>query len=117
MTPGSNLIGVMTVCAALLATTACGGGGAASGGGGGGGGGNALQITLISPSMVMSDIPIGGFTVIGSGFTQQSQVLIDGKPPAFPVLFEDSEHIEVNLPGPPALGAHQITVTNGSQVS
>jgi hypothetical protein len=100
--------------AALLAT-GCGGGGSSSGGGGGGGKGP--QITVISPCMVMSDIPIAEFTVIGSGFTQQSQVLIDGKPPAFSTLFEDSEHIQVNLPGPPSLGVHQISVQNGSQVS
>jgi len=107
---------VICLGAALLAS-GCGAGGSNSGGGGGGGGGNGPQITVISPSMVMSDIAIGGFTVIGSGFTQQSQVLIDGKPATFSTLFEDSEHIEVNLPGPPSLGVHQITVQNGSQVS
>lgn len=110
----SKLIGVISVGVALLAMTGCGGGGSNPGGGRGG---NSLQVTLISPSMVMSDISIAGFTVIGSGFTQQSQVLIDGKPPAFPVMVEDSEHIEVNLPGTPTVGVHQITVQDGSQVS
>ncbi len=107
---------VAMIClgAALLVAGGCGGGASGSGGGGGG---NGPEITVISPSMVMSDIPIAEFTVIGSGFTQQSQVLIDGNPPAFSTLFEDSEHIQVNLPGPPSLGVHQITVQNGSQVS
>lgn len=104
------------LCIALLALTGCGSSSGSSGSGGGGGG-NGPQITLISPSMVMSDINIALFTVIGSGFTSQSQVLIDGNPTAFPVMVEDAQHIQVNLPGPPAVGVHQITVQNGSQVS
>jgi hypothetical protein len=113
VTLSSKLIGVMTLVAALLAT-ACGGGGSTSGGGGGGG--NSLQISLVSPSNVMSDIPIGSVTVTGSGFTQTSQVLIDGTPSSFN-LFQDSQHIEGDLPAPVPLGVHQISVQNGSQVS
>jgi FG-GAP-like repeat/WG containing repeat len=123
VTLASKIIGVISAGAVLLATTGCGGGSnPGSGGGSGSGGsagssGNGPQITVISPSMVMSDIAIGAFTIIGSGFTQASQVLIDGKPPAFPILLEDSEDIEVYLLGAPVLGVYQITVTNGSQVS
>ncbi len=111
----------LCIAVALVSASSCGGSGSNSGsgneGGGGGGGGNPLQITLISPSVVMSDIAVGAFTVIGNGFTQQSQVLIDGKPPALPILVQDSEHIEVYLPGAPSVGVHQVTVQDGSQVS
>jgi hypothetical protein len=86
VTLASKVIGLISTGAVLLATTGCGGGSNSASGGGsnsgsggnGGGSGNGPQITVISPSMVMSDIAIGAFTIIGSGFTQASQVLIDG---------------------------------------
>jgi hypothetical protein len=103
----------MCLGAALLAS-GCGGGG--SNAGGGGGGGNSPQITLVSPSMVMSDIPIGSVTVTGTGFTQESQVLFDGTPSSFNLL-QGSNQIEANLSAPVPLGVHQISVQNGNQVS
>jgi hypothetical protein len=112
----SKLIGAISLSAALLATTSCGGGGSSSGSGGGGGGENSPQITQVSPSSVMSDIDIDLITVTGTGFTQDSQVLIDGKASSF-VLLENPQQLQSNLPQPVPLGIHQISVASGGQVS
>jgi len=108
---------VTAIClGATLLATACGGGGSVSGNNGGGVGGNSLQITLVSPSVVMSDINIGSVTVTGTGLTTESQVLFDGVPSGFNLL-QGTDQIEANLPAPVPLGVHQISVQDGSQVS
>jgi hypothetical protein len=111
----SSLSPIAVIClGATLLATGCGGGGSSSGGGGGGG--SSLQISLVSPSVEMSDIPTGAVTVTGSGFTQESQVLFDGTPSSFNLL-QGSDQIEGDLPAPVPLGVHQISVQNGSQIS
>jgi hypothetical protein len=57
-----------------------GGGGSSSGGGGGGGGGSGLSISQLSPSTVMTGLPVGGLTLLGTGFTNECRVLVDGVP-------------------------------------
>ncbi len=94
-----------------------GGNGGADSGGGGGGGENSLQITLVSPSVEMWDINVGLVNITGTGFTSQSEVLLDGVPTSATQVV-DSQHIEGILPGSSLpLGVHQISVQNGTQIS
>jgi hypothetical protein len=57
-------------------------------------------------------------TVLGHGFTQQSQVLIDGEPAPQTVLTAPGTlQVEVNISLSATVGVHQFSVQNSSQVS
>jgi hypothetical protein len=101
-----------------FALSGCGGGGGSTGGGGGGGGGTGLSISILAPSVVMVGVPQGGVTILGQGFTRQSQVLIDGLP-APQTTFTDSGTLqaEVDISLSATTGTHQFSVQNGSTVS
>jgi hypothetical protein len=47
------------------------------------------RFPLLAPSTVMVRAPLVAVTVLGQGFTQQSEVLIDGQP-SLNVVFIDS---------------------------
>jgi hypothetical protein len=97
----------------------CGGSGAGSvGGGGGGGGGSSFSISVLAPSTVAVGVPTAGATILGQGFTQQSQVLIDGKP-AIQTTFTNSSTLQVDfdISLNASTGVHQFSVQNGGQVS
>jgi hypothetical protein len=66
----------------------------------------------------MVGIPLGVVTVLGQGFTQQSQVLIDGKPGP-QTFYTDSSALQanVNISLSATVGTHQFSVQNGGQVS
>jgi len=109
--------GLITATAAILVfvLSGCGGGSSSSGGGSGGSG---LSIYVLSPSTVPVGVPRGSVNVLGQGFTQQSQVLIDGQPA------QNSEFInsgtlqaEVNISSNAAPGTHQFSVQDGGKVS
>jgi len=97
-----------------LPLSGCGGGGGSSGGGGGSG----LSISLLSPSSVMTGIPIGEVFVYGNGFTDRSQVLIDGVPVSQAVLVApDTLQAETDISLFAKAGTHQVSVQNGGQTS
>src|SRR5437867_1287373 len=85
---------------ALLVTTmlfGCGGGssgGSGVGSGGGNGGGSSgPSISLLAPASMMTGIPLGAVNVFGTGFTRQSQVLLDGAPVPL-TLYVDSGTVQ-----------------------
>lgn len=97
----------------------CGGSGNGSSGSGGGGGGNpTFSVSLLSPSIVMVGLPVGGVTIYGKGFTQQSQVLIDGQPAPL-TSFTDAGTLQVEINGSLSAqtGTHQFSVQEGGQTS
>ena len=99
-----------------LSLSGCRGGG--SGSGGGGGGGQSLSMSLLSPSVVMVGLPQGLVMVSGEGFTQQSQVLIDGEPAPQTILTAPGTlQVEINISLSATVGVHQFSVQDGSQVS
>jgi hypothetical protein len=99
----------------VLAMSACGGGSSL---GGGGDGGTTLAISALAPSSVAVGTPQTQVTVYGQGFTQQSQVLIDGQP-APSTAFVDSgtlqAQIDISLSA--TLGTHQLSVKDDGKVS
>jgi hypothetical protein len=109
----------------LAILAACGGGGTSGtgggdggGGGGGGGNGNAPSISLLSPSMLMVGVPLGGATVFGANFTPDAQVFLDGT--AAPVTdFRSSGELDVEIPDEVDFKAqvHQFTVHQSSGTS
>jgi hypothetical protein len=118
---------ISTITLAALFTvmlSGCGGGGSNSGGsppsgnGGSGGGASGFSISMLAPSSVMVGIPLGVVTVLGQGFTQQSQVLIDGQP-GTQTFFTDSSTLqaEINISLSATVRTHQFSVQNGGQVS
>lgn len=74
-----------------------GGGGGAGGAGGGGSGSSPPSAQLLSPSKIMLGVPQGLVSVIGTNFTSDAQVLLDGTPASF-VIVEGSTQIEVQIP-------------------
>jgi hypothetical protein len=74
-----------------------GGGGGGGAGGGGGGGSSPPSAQLLSPSKIMLGVPQGLVYVIGTNFTSDAQVLLDGAPASF-VIVEGSTQIEVQIP-------------------
>jgi hypothetical protein len=61
---------------------------------------------------------MGGVNVQGQGFTQESQVLIDGQPAPVTVYTNSSALVgQVSMSLTATVGTHQIAVQNGSQVS
>jgi FG-GAP-like repeat/FG-GAP repeat len=118
-----RIVSTMTIAALFTAVlSGCGGGGSSSGGSGstgtGGGGASGLLISTLAPSSVTLGILTGAVTVLGQGFTQQSQVLIDGQP-APQTFFTDANMLqaETNISLSAAVGTHQFSVQNGGQVS
>lgn len=121
---------IVTVNLLTLALVSCGGGGSSApttgggssgGGGGGGNGAPTMAISQLAPSTVPVESLVGiamGVMVSGQGFTQQSQVLIDGEP-AFTTCFVDSTTLQVEIESSlnASVGTHQFSVQNGSQVS
>ncbi len=109
----SNL--VIFALESAIVLSGCGGGGSSSGGGSRGSG---LSISLLAPSSVMTGIPLGQITVYGQGFTQQSQVFVDGQPVPL-TLFTDSgtleAEIDISLAAAP--GTHQLSVQTGGKAS
>ncbi len=85
------------------------GGGSSGGGssGGGGGGGSAFEILGVSPA---SGPLAGGNTIslIGTGFTTATAVLIGNKNAAYKVI--NDAHIEVVVPAGSALGSADVAV-------
>jgi len=116
-----KILNILSIASLLTVAAACGGGnsgGANAGdgtGGSGGGGAAPPQITIVSPSVVMSDVYVGSVDITGTGFTSTSQVLLDGSP--VQTIPGTSTTTEGTLPGGLSLGVHQISVQNGSQVS
>jgi VCBS repeat protein len=96
-----------------LPLSGCGGGSSSSGGVGSG-----LSISLLSPSSVMTGLPIGGVSVYGNGFTDRSQVLIDGVPVIQTILSApDTLQAETDISLFATAGTHQVSVQNGGQTS
>jgi hypothetical protein len=118
----ARIVSTITLAALFAMFSGCGGGGSSSGGsigtGGGGTVASALSISVLAPSSVAEGIPLGAVTVLGQGFTQQSQVLIDGQP-ALVTSFTNSSTIQadVNISLSASVGTHQFAVQNGGQVS
>src|SRR5437016_1174226 len=104
--------------AVLLSATGCGGGGSSSSNGNGSGSGNtAPSISQLTPSSMMTGIPLGGVKVIGKGLLATSQILIDGSPvPTFPV---DLTTLQAQIPLSfwTAIGVHQFSIQTGKQTS
>jgi adhesin/invasin len=73
---------------------------------------------LVSPSSVMTGIPLGGLTAYGDGFTAESQILIDGVPASQTVFFPPGElQAEVDISLYATAATHQISVQDGTNVS
>ena len=114
-----KIISILSIASVLAVTLSCGGGGnsgstnTVGSGGSGGGGATPPQITIVSPSVVMSDVYVGSVNLTGTGFTPTSQVLLDGSP--VQTIAGTSTTTEGTLPGGLSLGVHQISVQNGSQ--
>ena len=70
---------LLASCGGGVATSG-GGGGGGGGGNGGGGGSHAIQIQRVEPSRVMVGVAIGLGTLVGTNFTSNSTVLLDGSP-------------------------------------
>jgi hypothetical protein len=108
-------------CLLTISLSGCGGsGGGSTGGGGGGvgGGGSGFSISQLAPSSVTVGVSQGEVTLYGQGFTQQSEVLIDGQQAQL-TTFTDSGALQAEL-NPfftATAGTHQFSVQNGSQVS
>ena len=99
-------------------STQTGGTGGGRGGGTGGGGGSSLSISQVAPSTVMVGVPPELVLVSGTGFTENSQVLIDGQPaqstiPDGPGVLQADVSDSLNS----SVGTHQFSVQNGSQIS
>jgi hypothetical protein len=107
-------------CLLAFALSGCrsSGGGSTGGGGGGGGGGSGLSISQLAPSSVTVGVSQGEVTVYGQGFTQQSQVFIDGQQAPL-TTFTDSGTLqaELNQFFTTTAGTHQFSVQNGTQAS
>jgi len=107
------------VVSLTIALFGCGGSSNSSSGTGGGGSESpTFSVVLLSPSVVMVGLPVGGVTIYGKGFTQQSQVLIDGQPAPL-TTFTDSGTLqaEVNISLSAQAGTHQFSVQEGGQTS
>ena len=124
----TSLSNALLVIMLALVLSGCGGGGGASiggagnggggGGGTGGGGGAGLAISTLSPSTAMAGVQLGIMTILGQGFTTDSQVLIDGEP-SLHTEFLDSNTLEAEIDPSlsAAAGTHQFSVQSGGQVS
>src|SRR6266568_1375108 len=115
---------ILTLAALVLAIVLSGCGGGSSGGsgvgsgGGNGGGSSGPSISLLAPSSMMTGIPLGAVNVFGTGFTRQSQVLLDGVPVP-QTLFSDSGTLQGEVPNSlwTAVGVHQFSVQTGGNVT
>ena len=108
---------LVTASLLALALSSCGGSGAGSTSGGGGGG-SSFSISVLAPSTVAVGVPTDGATILGQGFTQQSQVLIDGKPAVLTTFTNASTlQVDFDISLNASTGAHQFSVQNGGQVS
>ncbi len=110
----------LVVVAIVLSGCGGGGGGGLSGGssGGNGGGSGGSSISLLSPSSMMTGIPLGTVNVFGTGFTRQSEVLLDGV--SVPLtLFVDSGTLQAQIPNSlwTAVGVHHFSVQSGGSVT
>lgn len=106
----------LTALAFAIMLSGCAGGNA-GGGGGGGGGGVKSSISLLAPSSVMPGNPVL-VTVLGRGFTDQSQVLADGQPVTQTVVIDSrtlDAHLDDSFFVTPSI--HQLTVQTGGSVS
>jgi trimeric autotransporter adhesin len=102
------------VLALIVTTFSLSGCGAGSGGSGGGGGG--LSISYLSPSSAAVGIPVATISIYGQGFTDSSQVLLNGQPVG---SFFSSGVLQVELDPAvdSAAGTYQFSVQNGESVS
>jgi hypothetical protein len=111
---------VLSFYVAIVLLCSCGGNGGTvgNGGGGGSGGTSGFFVSVVSPSSVAVGVPQGNLTVLGQGFTQDSQVLIDGQPASL-TTYTDSGTLQAEiLPTFTATaGSHQISVQNSGRVS
>ena len=99
----------------VLTFSGCGGGGGSIGRGGGG---PKLSISALAPSTATVGMPLAQVTVSGQGFSEQSQVLIDGQP-ASGTDFVDSGTLQaaIDTSLTAKAGTHEFSVQNGGQVS
>lgn len=108
----------LTASALALGVLSSGCGGGGSGSGGGGGGGNGLTLSLVSPSSVMTGLPVGEVDAYGNGFTGESQVLIDGVPVIQTILVAPGIlQAQTNISLFATAGTHQVSVQVGTNVS
>jgi hypothetical protein len=98
----------------IFVLSSCGG----SGDGSSGAGGSGLSISMVAPSLISVGVPQGSVNVYGQGFTQQSQVLIDGQPAPLTIL-ADKDTLQVEVPQTFAqnVGTHQIVVQDDGNLS
>lgn len=101
--------------AATVSNPSSGGGGNT---GGNGGGSNTFTLSLVAPSIVMED-SFALIKVYGTGFTPQSQVLVDGV--AVQTIPDNQEPGSLQAFPPDSLftevGVHEFSVQNGSTTS
>jgi len=109
-----RLVTILSVTNWAFVLAGCGGG---TSGGGGGNGHGGPSISLLAPSVVMPNNPVQ-VTVLGTGFTSQSQVLVDGQPVQQTIQI-DSGTLEANLDNSffATAATHQFTVQTGGKVS
>jgi hypothetical protein len=91
----------------------------APGNGGGVGSGGGSSIAVLAPSSMMTGIPLGAVDVYGTGFSRQSQVLLDGMPVPL-TLFVDSGTLQAqDLPNAlwTEVGTHQFSVQTGGNAT
>lgn len=93
------------------------GAGGSGGGSGGGGGASGLSISNLSPSSVMVGSQLATMTILGQGFTQQSQVLVDGQPTQSSFVNSNMVQGQINPSLNSTAGTHQFSVENGGTKS
>lgn len=118
----------ITIALLTAALCSCGGGGSNSpagtggnpggGGPGGSGGAPALSISILAPSSVMVGSELGIMTILGQDFSEQSQVLLDGKP-VQTTFFVTSTTIQgqIDTSLNSTAGTHQFSVQDSGNVS
>jgi FG-GAP-like repeat/FG-GAP repeat len=117
---------ILIVLSLGLFLAACGSGGngsAGSGstggsGGGNGGGGGGPSISVLAPSTVPVGSELGIITIYGQGFTDTSQVLIDGQPgPVTLGTTSSTIQAQIDTSINATAGTHKFSIQNGSTLS
>src|SRR5579864_1040518 len=111
-----HAIAILSASALAFVLSGCGSSSGSSGGGGRGGSG--FSISVVAPSSIAIGVPQAEVTVLGRGFTQQSQVLIDGQPASTTAYVNPGTlqaNIDISLSA--TAGVHQFAVQDGSQLS
>jgi FG-GAP-like repeat len=115
----AQVIVVLALFGAIL--SGCGGGSAVSSSSGPPTGvtgtGPGLSISRLAPSIVNTGVPQAQVDIFGSGFTQQSQVLVDGQPVTTFFTNSGALQSDISIDLNFAAGTHQFTVQNSGTTS